>query len=141
MNIPVSTKASLILAVIAPVIVVGVFIANVGPGNGAIYPMMSMFFVPFAIGAGLALGVRTRPVLSWLVLLSMIAISIDGLVGLYSAFFRVPARGGQDLIFRPFEQIFLIVAVSIIVVVSVLIRSVLMRGQATGTKGSIRGDR
>jgi hypothetical protein len=115
------TRVAYIVACLAPISVVGVLASNVGAGNGMIYSIAFMFFVPFAIGAALAWAVRGKPFSSWIVLLGIMVISIYGFVGLHSAFFRVPARGAIDLIYRPIEQSVLMVGVAVFLAVPILI--------------------
>lgn len=117
----VQTRASYIVAGLTPISIVGVLVIKVGAGNGEIYPIALMVFIPFAIGAGLAWGVRGKPFSSWIVLLGIITASVHEFAGLHSAFFRVPARGAIDLIYRPIEQTVLMVAIAVVVAVPILI--------------------
>lgn len=117
----VQTRASYIVAGLTPVSIVGVLASKVGVGNGEIYPIALMLFIPFAIGAGLAWGVKGKAFSSWIVLLGIIIASVHGFAGLHSAFFRVPARGAIDLIYRPIEQTVLMVAIAVVVAVPILI--------------------
>lgn len=129
MNTSVQTGASYAVALITPICVVGILASKVGAGNGAIYPIALMGFVPFAIGAGLAWTVKGKLFPSWIVLLGIIAASIYGFMGLHSAFFRVPARGASDLIYRPIEQTVFMAAVGLIVAVAILIGKLNARKQ------------
>ena len=116
------TKLSYILALLVPVSLVGVLVDRVGTGDHAIYPIALMLFLPFALGAVMAWGVRGKPFLRWIVLIGILAASIDGAIGLHSAFFRIPARGALDLIYRPIGQTALMTCIAVSAALSHLIK-------------------
>lgn len=106
---------SYILSIAVPTCITSILVSKVGTGGGAIFPALLTFFVPFGIGAGLARAVWRNLWLEVLVLAALIGITIHGFRGVYSAFYRVPARGGIDLIFRPYEQTYFMVGVAVVV--------------------------
>jgi hypothetical protein len=129
MKTSVLTGGSYAMALITPICIVGVTESVIGAGNGEIYPIGLLCFVPFAIGAGLASAVKGKLLQSWIVLVGIFAASIYGFLGLYGAFFRVPARGAFEVIYRPIAQTALMVAIGLIVILPILIGKLKDRGR------------
>jgi len=80
-----------------------------------------VLFLPFVLGAILAWAARRKLLLGWLVLLTIIAMAGHEAIGVYRAFYRTPAEGGQELIYRFLPQLGAMLALSALVTISLLL--------------------
>jgi len=108
------TIISLLIAAFVPTVAIAVLVEKLGSGSNAMFLIGAFLYLPFVLGAMLALAVRKKRWLSWLVLLTLLLISCDEIIGIYGAFFRTPARGASDLIYRPLSQTLVIAVVAIV---------------------------
>ena len=108
------TIISLLIAAFIPTLAIALLVEKIGSGSTAIFLVGAFLYLPFFLGALLAVAARKKRWLSWLILLTLLLISCDEIIGIYGAFFRTPARGASDLIYRPLPQILVIVVVAIV---------------------------
>jgi hypothetical protein len=110
------------LAGFTPTVAVTVLWLNVGAGGGRIISVAAVLFLPFILGAILAWAARKRLFVGWLVLLAVIAMAGHEAIGVYRAFYRTPAGGGQELIYRFLPQLVAMLALSALVTFSLLLK-------------------
>jgi hypothetical protein len=115
------TWVTLALALLTPIVTVTLLCLNVGAGGGRILSLAGVLFLPFVLGAILAWAARRKLLLGWLVLLTIIAMAGHEAIGVYRAFYRTPAEGGQELIYRFLPQLGAMLALSALVTISLLL--------------------
>jgi hypothetical protein len=122
MNNSIQTRMTYAISAGAPITIIGVLVSKVGWVDGQMGNILLTQFAPFVLCAALTWLVRRKHILGWIVFGGTMLAAIYGFIGLYGGFWREPAKGAWDVVYRPFQETIIVVTTGLVVLCAALWR-------------------